>query len=139
MFRQVNQRTSVGDQTSSNSFANQYSQVWSDCHHAGLQVVVQMRSVFVNRQDFVAQLTDVQDILLGDFCSHGDFGCFLDLLLEVWWQNVGQVRVVEVFTHANKFDGLDEGDVVGDNLSQFGEMPSEPEIISRSFLKCVEN
>lgn len=81
----------------------------------------------MDRNDLIAQLANVQNVLVGDFSSHRYFSGFLHLFFEVLGQDIGQIYRVEVFAHADQLDGLDECNVVGKNLTKFGEVPAVPE------------
>ena len=45
---QVDERSGMRDETSSDEFSNEDGQVRSDSHHAVLQVLVQLAAVFLN-------------------------------------------------------------------------------------------
>lgn len=85
-----------------------------------------MYAIVVDGENFVAQILYIEDVIVGDFGSHWNFGRFFDFLFNIFGQNVGQVCVHHVLTCADQFDGFDEGNVIGDDLAEFGEMPSVP-------------
>lgn len=137
MFRQVCQRSRVSDESSADRFAHQNCEIWCNRHHSSPQIIVQMRTIFVNCQHLVAELTNVDDVFIGNFRSHRHFCCFFDTLLEIERKNVRQLRRCKIFTHANQLDGFDECNIIGENLAEFREVPAVPAEKSRSYQMCA--
>lgn len=126
MLGQIDERSGMGNQTGANRFADQHRQIGSHREHPGLQIVGQMCAILVDGENFVAEVLNVGDVLLGNLRAHRDLGGLLHLLLHLLGQHIGQIGGRHSVTRSHQFDRLDERNVIGDQLSQFGEMPAVP-------------
>ena len=70
---------------SDDKFSDQDRQVRSNRHHPVLQILVQLGAIFLDLNNLLTQMLDVQDIFIRNFCSHGDLCCLLHLLLHLFW------------------------------------------------------
>lgn len=128
---EVGQGTSLGDKTSTDSLANESSQVGSDNAHLGDEVVANRLAVLVERNDALGESHNVLHVSVRDVLTHGDL-CGVDdaagnsLVIVDNGGNVVDVVLGESLLVLDQKSELGVFCVVGDNLDQLGEVPAVP-------------
>mmetsp|Transcript_17840 Transcript_17840/g.44238 ORF Transcript_17840/g.44238 Transcript_17840/m.44238 type:complete len:205 (-) Transcript_17840:244-858(-) len=74
----------------------------------------------------VAKILDGSKIVVTDLSTHRYFSRLLSRLLGFFLEDVGQVAVLEAGTGTNSNNSLSVLEVLSDDLSELGEMPSIP-------------
>lgn len=77
---EVDQASSVGDQTSSDDVSDETGEVGGDVAHLVVEVVVELLAVLVEVDDLERKAADVEHVEVRDVCSHGALGSLDDLL-----------------------------------------------------------
>jgi hypothetical protein len=141
---EVEEGTSVGDETSSDELSDEGGKVGGDGGHAVAEILVELGTVLSDGDDLVGEEVDVDEVRLGDLSSHGNSGGGLEGLLELLGEDGGEVGRAVVgaescsvrlsvstrgdgggqLTHG--LDDLGVGDVLRNDLGHFGEVPSVP-------------
>ena len=108
-----------------------------------LEVLEKLGSVSSNVNNLLGKSENVLQIVLTDVSSHRDFGEFLDLFFDVLGQDVAEVGLGAVHSVLHLDDGLGVGEVVGDDLAHFGEVPAVPfahshDVVVQFFVQIVE-
>ncbi|KAI6768706.1 hypothetical protein HG531_010895 [Fusarium graminearum] len=123
---QADERSSVGDEASTNEVTDKSSQVGSDGTHAALEVRRELGSVVGVNDDLVSQELDVLKILLSNLGTHADLSSSLQGDLNLLGKDLRKVAVGNVGAHANSENDASVGQVVVKNLGHLGEVPSVP-------------
>merc|ERR1719402_1729435 len=126
MLGEVHQGAGVGDQPGADQLAHQHGQVGCDRHHAVLQVLVQLPSVFLDLDNLLAKMLDVDYVFSTNLCAHTDLRSLLHLLFHLFRQHVAQINRLGVVPGPHQLHSAHEGEVVCDDLSQLGEVPAVP-------------
>ncbi|KAI6756257.1 hypothetical protein HG530_011993 [Fusarium avenaceum] len=122
----------MGDETSTDQGSDKSSQVRSDGAHTALEVRGKLGSVVRVDNNLVSQKLDVLKILIGDLSTHADLGGSLDLNLDLLGEDLREIGVGDVGSHANSQNDASVSQVVVENLGHFGEVPSVPLLGSHS-------
>jgi len=83
VFGEVEEGSSVGDESSSDELSNEGGEVGSDGGHSVSEVLVELSSVLGDGDDLVAEGVDVRHIGIGDLGSHRELGGGLEGSLEI--------------------------------------------------------
>ena len=71
-------------------------------------------------------MSNIQHIKVWDLGTHTDFSTFFDPGFNLFGKYIAEVYVFAVIASAHHMDATNVGDVVSDDLAQFGKMPSVP-------------
>ncbi|GJC83751.1 hypothetical protein ColLi_06589 [Colletotrichum liriopes] len=123
---QADQRTSMGDEAGTDEVTNEGGQVGGKSAHASLQVVGKRGTVLGVGDDLLSQQLNVLQIFRGDLSSHGNLCSGLNGGLKLLGEDVGEVGLVEVLTHANGNNKAGVHQVVVEDLGKLGEVPAVP-------------
>lgn len=77
---EVDQASSVGDQTGSDDVSDERGKVGGDVAHLVVEVVVELLAVLVEVDDLEREAADVEHVEVRDVSSHGALGSLNDLL-----------------------------------------------------------
>ena len=91
VFGQVEERTGVSDETSSDQFSNEGGEIRSDSSHSISEVFVEFGSVLGDGDDLVGKEMNVDQVGFGDFGSHRDRGSGFEGFLELFREDRGEV------------------------------------------------
>lgn len=86
---------------------------------------------------------DVFFISVTDLCSHGEFSSVLNIFFNIFWQNAAQVKGNRFMPLSDGSDNFSVNEIVGDDFSDLGEMPSIPflethDVVVDFLIKLVE-
>eukprot|EP00123_Amoebidium_parasiticum_P006096 comp17151_c0_seq1/m.15966 comp17151_c0_seq1/g.15966 ORF comp17151_c0_seq1/g.15966 comp17151_c0_seq1/m.15966 type:complete len:323 (+) comp17151_c0_seq1:1239-2207(+) len=126
----------MGNQTGTNKLTNHAREVGGNGIHACLEVVVQLRAVLTNGDHLLAQVDNVGHILLAHVATHADLGSLLNVINHFLWQNIRQIRVLDVGACLHLAHDLGVCKVVGHQLRHFGEVPAVP--FTHAHAICVQ-
>lgn len=88
---QVEERSSVSDQTSSDQFSNEGGKIRSDGGHSVSEVFIQFGSVLSDGDDLVGEEMNVDQVGFGNFGSHRDGGGSLESFFQLFREDGGEV------------------------------------------------
>jgi hypothetical protein len=127
----VGQATGVGDQTGSNDFANQGSEVRSNDAHLGDEVGVERLAVVGELVNTLGERDDILHVGLGNLLTHAVLGGINHalgntLIILNEGGEVVQALVSKGLLILDEESDLGIALVVGDNLDELGEVPRVP-------------
>lgn len=123
---QAGEGASVGNKTGTNEVTDKGSQVGCDGVHAGSEVAGKLGAVVVEANDLLGESLDVLQILGADLSTHGAIGSSLDGTLDLLGEDLSKISGLPVGAHTHLQNELGVGNVVVEDLSQLGEVPSVP-------------
>lgn len=126
VFSQVDQRTSMGNESGANEFTDHRTEIRCDDLHSVLKIRLEFFAVFREFDDLSAEFKDALLVFFADVSTHGDFSSLLDFLFDVIRKDSAQISCRALVSHTNSACDLGEDQGIGDDLAHFGEVPSVP-------------